>query len=306
MLILASATDLIQLQVGSPGTIDVHASWMDNVSGAVGPGRSNSAGLSSGIATIVPSPAAGAMRNVKTLHIFNRGTANNTVTLIHTDGTTAVQLHSLTLPPGTSLQYIDEVGFINTIAGAAGMTSLITQKTITTPVNHIDFTTELSPIYNEITLHILGVQVNAANSYLGLRVSQDGGTTWQADPVQQYGHTYFLGGVDNNVTVFDGGWDTALWLGDFITDTTTDPHASCNLIIHTAQLAVPGIRTLFIVEGMMQAPAYGPARVTIGGAFWDDPHNNPPVTGLRILLLPDGIGANMSAGVFNLYGTRGS
>jgi hypothetical protein len=113
MLILASTTDLIQLQVASAGQIDVHASWMDNVSGAVGAGRTNTPTITtSTTVTIVASPASGAQRNVKTLHIRNRGSASNTVTLIHTDGSTAVQIDKMTLSPGVTLQYIDEVGFL--------------------------------------------------------------------------------------------------------------------------------------------------------------------------------------------------
>jgi hypothetical protein len=118
MLILASASDLIQLQVGSPGSIDVHASWMDNVSGAVGPGRTNTPTITtSGTTTVVASPAAGTQRNVKTLHVRNRGANANDVTVSHTDGTTAVSLQKVTLPAGSTLQYIDEVGFLPPLLG---------------------------------------------------------------------------------------------------------------------------------------------------------------------------------------------
>ena len=312
MLILASTTDLIQLQVGSPGTIDVHADWMDNVSGAVGPGRTNTAGLTSGTTTIVSSPASGAIRNIKTLHIYNRGTSNNVVTLIHTDGTTAVQLHSITLVPGTSLQYIDETGFFNTMPGTPGTQKLIAQKVITTPVGTMDFTSEINnSIYNEYALHILGVQINA-DGWLGLRVSEDGGTTWQADPINQYGHTYQAQTV-NNVNAYSGGWDTVLWLGTNIEPTSYDPASIAYLIIHTANLGKSGQRKQFIVDGMMQAGSsaspQGPGRVTIGGTFWHDnalPTAYPPVNGIRIKTMPDGGAALMTAGIFNLYGTRGS
>jgi len=118
MLILASASDLIQLQVASAGQIDVHASWMDNVSGAVGPGRTNTPEITtSGTTTIVAAPAAGNQRNIKTLHIRNRGAAANQVTVFHTDGTTPVQLQSVSLLSGYTLQYIDEIGFLPPLAG---------------------------------------------------------------------------------------------------------------------------------------------------------------------------------------------
>src|SRR5215831_16809671 len=105
MLILASASDLIQLAVGSAGQIDVHASWMDNVSGAVGPGRTNTPSITtSGTTTIVGSPASGVQRNVKTIHIRNRGASANDVNVFHTDGTTAISLQKVTLQPGNTLQ----------------------------------------------------------------------------------------------------------------------------------------------------------------------------------------------------------
>jgi hypothetical protein len=54
---------------------------------------------------------------VKTLHIRNRGAASNNVVVYHSDGTTVVSLHSVTLLPGSTLEYIDEVGFLPMIAG---------------------------------------------------------------------------------------------------------------------------------------------------------------------------------------------
>jgi hypothetical protein len=112
MLILASTTDALQLAVTSAGSIDVHASWMDNVAGAVGPGRTNTPTITTNTtANIVGAPASGVQRNVKTVHIRNRGAAANSINLLHTDGTTSVSLYSLSLPAGATLQYVDEVGF---------------------------------------------------------------------------------------------------------------------------------------------------------------------------------------------------
>jgi hypothetical protein len=118
MLILSSTADKLQLSVGSAGAIDVHASWMDNVAGAVGPGRTNTPTITTAITTdIVAAPASGTQRNVKTLHIRNRGSAANTVTVGHTDGTVQAWLHSANLAPGSTLEYIDEVGFLPIITG---------------------------------------------------------------------------------------------------------------------------------------------------------------------------------------------
>jgi len=117
MLILGSSSDLIQLTTGSAGAIDVHASWMDNVAGAVGPGRTNTAITTAATVTVVGSPGAGTQRNLKTLHVRNHGNNSNDVTVTHTDGTTPVALHKVTLLPGSTLQYIDEVGFLPQLTG---------------------------------------------------------------------------------------------------------------------------------------------------------------------------------------------
>jgi hypothetical protein len=117
MLILGSSSDLLQVMTGSAGSIDVHASWMDNVAGAVGPGRTNTAITTAATTTVVGSPASGTQRNLKTLHIRNRGANSNDITVFHTDGTTPVSLQKVTLLAGGTLQYVDEIGFLPQLAG---------------------------------------------------------------------------------------------------------------------------------------------------------------------------------------------
>lgn len=113
MLILASTTDKLRLITSAAGQIDVHASWMDNASGGtIVPGRTNTPTILTATTTdIVPAPGSGTFRNIKTLHVHNRAAGNNTVTVVHTDGTIAVELHQVVLGTLETLQYIDEVGF---------------------------------------------------------------------------------------------------------------------------------------------------------------------------------------------------
>ena len=59
-----------------------------------------------------PDPGSGIYRNLKTLHVFSGAIGNVDVTVQHTDGTTISQLHKVTLVPGATLQYVDEVGFL--------------------------------------------------------------------------------------------------------------------------------------------------------------------------------------------------
>jgi hypothetical protein len=121
MLILASATDKLQLITSTGGSINVHASYLDNVAGTVAPGRQN-VRITTGTTTdVVSSPASGVFRNLKTLHVYNAGGASNDITVQHTDGTTVVQLHKVTLAPATTLQYVDEIGFlVSTISPPLG------------------------------------------------------------------------------------------------------------------------------------------------------------------------------------------
>lgn len=111
MLILASTTDKLKIITGSAGTIDVHVSWMDNNAGNVSVGRTNTNITTAATTDVVAPPAASGQRNIKTMHVRNRGTAANDITVVHDDGSVAVQIHKSILPPSGTLQYIDEVGF---------------------------------------------------------------------------------------------------------------------------------------------------------------------------------------------------
>jgi hypothetical protein len=107
MLLLTSASDLIQVQTSAAGNVEVHASWLD-VTGTpqvVTPGRTNTADITTAATTtVVGSPAASTQRNVKHLNIHNESaTITNTIDVIHTDGTTAHDLIRCTLLPEETL-----------------------------------------------------------------------------------------------------------------------------------------------------------------------------------------------------------
>jgi hypothetical protein len=113
MLLLTSTSDKLQIVTGSTGTVDVHASWVDNNAGTITPGRTNTATITTAVTTdVVAPPAAATQRNVQTLNVRNRhATTSNLVTVKHTDGTNALELFAYTLLPGEVLQYLDGVGF---------------------------------------------------------------------------------------------------------------------------------------------------------------------------------------------------
>ena len=73
MLLLTSVSDLIQVITGSAGAIAVHASWVDNATGTITPGRTNTASITGALTTtVVAAPAASTQRNVKFMSIFHR------------------------------------------------------------------------------------------------------------------------------------------------------------------------------------------------------------------------------------------
>ena len=112
MLLLASTSDKIRLITSASGTVDVHASFVDLSGTTVTPGRKNTA-ISTGTTTdVVAAPASSTYRTVKTLTVRNRhASSSNDVTVIHTDGTDAMELLKVTLAAGEALHYHEAAGF---------------------------------------------------------------------------------------------------------------------------------------------------------------------------------------------------
>lgn len=112
MLLLTSASDIIRVVTNSAANADVHASWVDNVSGTITPGRTNTAISSAATTTVVAAPGSG-QRNVQTLSIRNRhASLADTITVQHFDGTTSIDLYTTTLSPTEALEFLDGVGFL--------------------------------------------------------------------------------------------------------------------------------------------------------------------------------------------------
>lgn len=121
MLLLTSTSDKIQLVTSAAGDVDVHATWVDNASGTITPGRTNTVAIATATTTdVVGSPAASTQRNVQSLLVRNtHASVTNTVTVRHTDGTNAADIFSTALGPGEVLQFLDGVGFqVLTSSGA--------------------------------------------------------------------------------------------------------------------------------------------------------------------------------------------
>lgn len=103
MINLASTSDLLRITTSTTANIDVHADWvdLDLTTLATTPGRTNTTISTATTTTVVTSPASGSIRNIKTIHIRNRhASTSNDVTVIHTDGTTAVEIQKFVMAAG--------------------------------------------------------------------------------------------------------------------------------------------------------------------------------------------------------------
>ncbi len=110
MLNLASTSDLIRVVTGAAADIDVHASWVDLSGTTVTAGRQNTAPITTATTTtVVPSPGASTVRNVKGLYITNNHvSASCRVEVEHTDGTNVIELMGFILLPGENMTFNEE------------------------------------------------------------------------------------------------------------------------------------------------------------------------------------------------------
>lgn len=111
MINLTSTSDVIRVTTAAAAQIEVHASWVDILSGVGTLGRTNTPHITTATTTtVVGSPAASAQRNVKHLNITNdHASASCAVTVEHFDGVTAIELMAFTLMPGENMIF-NEIG----------------------------------------------------------------------------------------------------------------------------------------------------------------------------------------------------
>lgn len=121
MLNLASTLDIIRVITSAASDIEVHASWVDLSGTTVTPGRTNTPSiLTATTTTVVASPAASTVRNVKALNVVNNSTsAACTVTVEHTDGTNSVALMGFVMLPGENMMLNEEGRWVHRDAQGA-------------------------------------------------------------------------------------------------------------------------------------------------------------------------------------------
>lgn len=121
MLILSSTSDIVRVVTGTATTtIEVHASWVDNASGTITPGRTNTRITTATTTTVVASPGASTQRNVKGLYITNNSSGTTcSVAVEHYDGTNAVELMQFNLLPGENMTFNEDGGWRHRDANGA-------------------------------------------------------------------------------------------------------------------------------------------------------------------------------------------
>jgi hypothetical protein len=112
VLLLTSTSDKIQVITSAATAVGVHASWVDLSGTTVTPGRSNTSIASAATTDVVASPAASTQRNVKFLSVWNDASSGSqTITIRHTDGTTAVDVWQGTVPAQTGVIFDEASGW---------------------------------------------------------------------------------------------------------------------------------------------------------------------------------------------------
>lgn len=112
MILLTSTSDLLRVITSAAVTVDVHASFVDMNGSTITPGRTNTAITTATTTTVVASPGASTYRTVKSVQIRNTHASSAVdITVVHTDGTTAVNVIKVTLAAGVALHYDEGNGF---------------------------------------------------------------------------------------------------------------------------------------------------------------------------------------------------
>lgn len=131
MILLTSTSDLINVVTSGATTVECHASYVDINGATVTPGRKNTSISAATTTAIVASPAASTSRTVKTIQIRNVDTTvSQTINVLHTDGTTPVDIFRAVLAPNWSLHYDYATGW--TLRNQMG---LLLPPGLTTPLD---------------------------------------------------------------------------------------------------------------------------------------------------------------------------
>ena len=112
MLLLTGTSDAITVTTSGATSVNVYAAFIDYNGTTTTPGRRNTSIAAATTTTVVLAPAASTSRNVKCLVVSNTNASTaQSIGVFLTDGTTNVEIASVTLAGGESLQYSEGNGF---------------------------------------------------------------------------------------------------------------------------------------------------------------------------------------------------
>jgi hypothetical protein len=112
VILLTGTSDVLRLVTTAAADLDVVAGYADHASGTITPGRSLTTIASATTTTVVAAPGSSTQRTVRFLTIRNRHASTaNTVTMQLYDGSTAYEIHKITLAAGEALIYDEAAGF---------------------------------------------------------------------------------------------------------------------------------------------------------------------------------------------------
>jgi hypothetical protein len=109
---LTSTSDKIRVTTSSSNIVLVHASYVDLSGSTVTPGRLNTSITAATTTDVVGSPSGSDSRVVKFLSVWNdHASAAQTITVLHTDGTTTADLWSGSVPAQSGVIFDEASGW---------------------------------------------------------------------------------------------------------------------------------------------------------------------------------------------------
>lgn len=158
MLLLTSTGDLVTVTTSGATVVQVHASFVDQSSPTTfTPTRLNTSIVTATVTTVVTSPAGSTQRNVKYLSIQNTdASASNTITVIHTDGVTPVQIFKATLLAGWTASYNDLEGWFVVDAGGGRLVTPLQGRFLKESLVTSGTTFQTGPSTNTLKYRIVG------------------------------------------------------------------------------------------------------------------------------------------------------
>lgn len=147
MLLLASTSDLLTVTTSAATAVTVYAAFIDYNGSTTTPGRRNTSIAAATTTTVVPAPSAGNTRNIKSLTVSNASATTSQEIGVHlTDGTTVVELATITLGAGQALQYSEGNGL--TVLDTLGRVKTTQDFSVVAAVNTLNLVALTADVVN--------------------------------------------------------------------------------------------------------------------------------------------------------------